>query len=29
VNPGKRQGMSAYQALHNALSPASSFFEPG
>ena len=29
VNTGKRQGMSAYQALQKALSPASSFFEPG
>jgi transposase len=29
VNTGKRQGMSAYQALRKALSPSSSLFEPG
>ena len=29
VNTGKRQGMSAYQALQKALSPSSSVFEPG
>jgi transposase len=29
VNPGKRQGMSAYQTLQKALSPSSSLFEPG
>jgi transposase len=29
VNTGKRQGMSAYQALQKALSPSSSLFEPG
>jgi transposase len=28
VNTGKRQGMSAYQALQKALSPSSSVFEP-
>jgi transposase len=29
VNTGKRQGLSAYQALQKALSPSSSLFEPG
>ena len=29
VNTGKRQGLSAYQAIRKALSPLSSLFEPG
>jgi transposase len=29
VNTGKRQGLSAYQAIQKALSPLSSFFAPG
>jgi transposase len=29
VNTGKRQGLSAYQAIQKALSPLSSLFEPG
>jgi transposase len=29
VNTGKRQGMSAYQALQKGLSPSRSLFEPG
>jgi transposase len=29
VNTGKRQGLSAYQALQKALSPGGSLFEPG
>ena len=29
VNTGKRQGLSAYQAIQKALSPVRSLFEPG
>jgi transposase len=29
VNPGKRHGLSAYQAIQKALSPLGSLFEPG
>src|SRR6266550_4352401 len=29
VNTGKRQGLSAYQAIQKALSPRGSLFEPG
>jgi transposase len=29
VNPGKRQGLSADQAIQKALSPIGSVFEPG
>jgi transposase len=29
VNTGKRQGLSASQAIQKALSPLGSFFEPG
>jgi transposase len=29
VNTGKRQGLSAYQAMQTALAPIDSFFEPG
>ena len=29
VNTGKRQGLSAYQAIQKALSPVRSWFEPG
>lgn len=29
VNTGKRQGVSAYQAIQKALSPLGSLFEPG
>jgi transposase len=29
VNTGKRQGLSAYQAIQKALSPLGSLFEPG
>jgi transposase len=29
VNTGKRQGLSAYQAIQKALSPIGSLFEPG
>ena len=29
VNTGKRQGLSAYQAIQKALSPIASLFEPG
>ena len=29
VNTGKRQGLSAFQAIHNALSPMGSLFDPG
>ena len=28
VNTGKRQGLSAYQAIQQALSPSGSLFEP-
>jgi transposase len=29
VNTGKRQGLSAYQAIQKALAPIGSLFEPG
>jgi transposase len=29
VNTGKRQGLSAYQAMQKALAPIGSLFEPG
>ncbi len=29
VNTGQRQGLSPFQAIHKALSPSSSFFDPG
>jgi transposase len=29
VNTGKRQGLSAYQAIQTALSPLGSLFDPG
>jgi hypothetical protein len=29
VNTGKRHGLSAFQAIQNALSPIGSLFDPG